>query len=186
MCEREQKGVNFGRRSKENDGEKNMSKGEWEDKWFSRSLWAIGVTCVPASWWLLALTAGRGLRWIIDDGTQAAAVAVAVAVEVAAARGVESVAQSPPASTAGVAKAVASLGSSFRTLEARMDSPKAKYNGARPKVRIFQPSGQQMSLDSANEVPPSESVIKYVDSLVAQQIDQAIALASTGQIEKST
>ena len=66
-----------------------------------------------------------------------------------------------------------------------MDNQPSNYNGTRPKVRITQPCGQQTSFDQANELPPCESVLKYVDSLCAQQIDEAIAIASTGDAEKS-
>lgn len=65
-----------------------------------------------------------------------------------------------------------------------MDTSNSKYNGARPKVRIFQPTGQQIPYDQAvNELPTTESLLKYTDRLTGKIIDEATVIASTGQLE---
>lgn len=61
-----------------------------------------------------------------------------------------------------------------------MNSNEVKCTGARPKVRIYQPSGERLittdQVDVASAI--STSLLKYAEEMSQQQVKSAIKIAS--------
>lgn len=60
-----------------------------------------------------------------------------------------------------------------------MNSNEGKCTGARPKVRIYQPSGEQINIDQVNNAPKvTDSLLKFADGIIEQSLKSAIKIAS--------
>ena len=60
-----------------------------------------------------------------------------------------------------------------------MNSNEGKCTGARPKVRIYQPSGEQINTNQGNNASTvTTSLLKFAEDISEQQIKSAIKIAS--------